>query len=573
MQADIVFINGSVYTADPQQPGAQAVALAGEKIIYVGDQASVQPLIGETTTVYDLAGRMLMPAINDGHCHYTMTADDVCGINLQGMNTADSYVAAIRKKLNSRPDAKFLRGGGFMEATFPSVGPHKSLLDAITTEIPIAIASETYHSIWVNSKALEMANISAETPDPENGHIERNADGSPSGCLRETAQALVLDLLPDWTVAEYKESILAFQKTAHSVGMVAALDPWLDIRGRNAIAALKKLDSEGRLAMHLKGACLADPAKGMAQLPDLLANYRADSTPLDNTKPQNFTISSIKFFCDGIFETKTALMLHPYAPAAEKGDNYYGEQNWKTELMQDLFAAVDREKLQIHIHCIGDGAVRQALDAFEETQRRNGQRDARHCIAHATACSLQDLPRFKQLGVTAMLNTFWAEPDKTYLMVTPWIGEEVMEHYFYPVKSFFEAGALVANASDYPVTAWPNAFIGMETGVTRLPPDNYHPWVFNYDDPVHHKVPWPEERATVEQMIAACTINQAKANFMEEITGSITAGKYADIVVLDRNLLSVAPTDIGAVKVEQTWFKGRCVFCGTEIPTVPYPNI
>ncbi|QCR35604.1 amidohydrolase [Nissabacter sp. SGAir0207] len=559
MKADTVFVRGRLWTAD-DRVAATALAVVGERIVCVGSDEEVMRWVGDHTRVVDLAGRMMIPGFHDGHCHYTLAADEHCGINLKGLQSAEACLAAIQQKLVSRPDAPFLRGGGFLEALFPDTGPRKEWLDALSSEMPIAIAADTYHSLWVNSAALALAGITAETPDPHNGRIERDADGSPSGCLRETAQALVLDRLPDWPVEEYKAAIVAFQQTAHTLGLVAACDPWLDIHGRNAVQALRELDSEGKLAMHLRGAYLADPAQGVEQCAALLARCQQDNPPLDATHDPHFRVSAIKFFCDGIFETKTARMLHPYAAAAEKGAEYYGEQNWEAGRMKALFAALDKAQMQIHVHCIGDGAVRQTLDALAFARSQNGARDARHCIAHATACAPEDMPRFRQLDVTVMLNTFWAERDETWLMIAPWVGAEIAEHYLYPVKSFFDAGVRVTNASDYPVTPWPNPLIGIETAVTRQPADNYHPWVFDYDNPVHHHAPWPEERAGVEPMLLACTLNQAVANFMEEFTGSLSVGKYADLVILDRDLLPLAPAEIGAVGVVQTWFKGRCVY-------------
>lgn len=558
MYAEMVFKNGVVWTADQQHPLAQAVAITAGEIIFRGSNAEASAFIGEKTQIHDLAGRFMMPAFIDGHCHYTLSADDLCGVNLQGMNTPEAYLSAIRDKLAARPNAEFIRGGGFLEAAFPGAGPDKCLLDAVSSDIPIVIASETYHSIWVNSKALAMAGINAQTPDPLNGRIERNSLGEPSGCLRETAQALVSDLLPDWSVEEYKESILHFQTLAHRLGITGACDPWLDIRGQNATSALIELDDQRQIKMNLRGALLATPALGRTQFPAL--NSRLNAL---RRKGKHFQATTLKFFADGIFETKTALRLEPYAADAGKGNNYYGEQNWNTSELQALFTEADKAQWQLHIHCIADGAVRQALDAFEHTQKTNGKRDSRHCIAHATACAAEDYSRFAALGVSVMLNTFWASRDKTWLMIADWIGHERAERYLYPVDSFFKAGAIVTNASDYPVTAWPNPLIGIETAVTRQPANNYHPWVFDFSNPIHQQIPWPEECTQVENMLSACTINQAWANFIESYTGSITPGKKADFIILDNNPLRVASEDIGAITVLQTWFEGECVYAAS----------
>lgn len=240
MKADLVLKNGVIYKADNERTMAEALAVTDGKIAYVGDNCGVDKYITEKTEVIDLQGKFVLPSFFEGHTHYTKATATVVGINLAGMNTEAEYVEACRSFIEGRPGLKVLRGQGYLEACFPGTGPVKEALDRASSKIPIVVQAETLHSLWANSKAIELAGINKATPDPKNGRIERAADGTPSGCFRETAQDLILNALPDFSVEEYKEGILSFQKTAHQYGFTGAYDPWL-IAGSNSIKALKEL--------------------------------------------------------------------------------------------------------------------------------------------------------------------------------------------------------------------------------------------------------------------------------------------------------------------------------------------
>ncbi|MBC8584103.1 amidohydrolase [Youxingia wuxianensis] len=552
MKAELVFKNGCVYTADKNRTMAQAVAIAGGKIVYVGDNAGVEAFIGPDTQVTDLAGKMLMPSFFEGHVHYTKATSTVVGINLAGMDTEEQYVNAMKKFLADNPNITALRGQGYLEACFPGIGPRKEALDAVSTEIPIVVQAETLHSLWCNSKAIEVAGVTNDTPDPENGRIERNPDGSAHGCFRESAQDLILDALPDYTVEDYKKGILSFQEMAHKYGFTGAYDPWLNA-GSNAIEALKELDKEGKLTMHFRGAYWMNPHRGPEQVKEIVdARERDDKGDL-------FRICAVKLFMDGVLESLTGFLLKPYEKAEGRPEGWRGDQIWDPDNMNKCVAAIDKAGMGIHVHCAGDAAVKQSLDAIEYAQKENGKRDARHCITHIFLVDPADVKRFKDMGVVAMLNSYWAQIDETYFVNGTYTGMDRIAHTF-PVNCFFKEGCIVANASDYPITAVPNPFVGIEIGVTRIAPDNYHPWIFNYDDPKFHEPLWPEERADIKDMIDSFTINQAYANFVDDISGSIEVGKNADMIVVDKNILEVKPEDIGTAVVEKTLFMGKTVY-------------
>lgn len=552
MKANLVLKNGVIYTADTARSTAEALAVADGKILYVGDNAGLGAYIAEETEVVDLQGKFVLPSFFEGHTHYTKATATVVGINLAGMNTEAEYVEACRRFIDDRPGLKVLRGQGYLEACFPGIGPLKEALDKASTDIPIVVQAETLHSLWANSKAIELAGVTKATPDPKNGRIERADDGTPSGCFRETAQDLILNALPDFSVEEYKEGILAFQKMAHQFGFTGAYDPWL-MAESNSIQALKELDNEGKLTMRLRGAYWADPNRGEEQVKELI-----EARDKDNGG-KLFKINAVKLFMDGVLESLTAYLLEPYAAAEGREAGWRGDQIWNADNMNKVVAAIDRAGMGIHVHCAGDAAVKQSLDAIEYARQKNGARDARHCITHIFLVDPADVIRFKELDTVAMTNSYWAQIDETYFVNGSYIGQERADRTF-PLNCFFKAGVKVANASDYPITAVPNPFVGMEIGVTRIAPDNYHPWIFNYDDPKFQQPLWPEERADLQDMIDSFTINQAYANFVDDVSGSLEPGKFADLVIVDKNILSVKFEDIGTAVIEATYFQGRKVY-------------
>ena len=553
MKASLVFKNGVVYTADAGRTIAEAVAVVDGKIAYVGDNAGVQAYVSAETEVVDLADKMLLPSFFEGHAHYTKATSTVVGINLAGLDTEADYVAAMKQFLAERPGLQALRGQGYLEAVFPGIGPRKEALDEVSTEIPIVVQAETLHSLWCNSKAIELAGVTQDTPDPENGRIERNPDGSAHGCFRETAQDLILDAVGDFSVEQYKEGILAYQDMILQYGFTGAYDPWLYANG-NAVEAIKELDQEGRLKIYFRGAYWMDPHRGPEQVSEIAA-----ARERDNENAGMFEIRAVKFFMDGVLESLTAFLLEPYAQAEGRPEGWRGDQIWEPENMKKCVAAVDAAGMGIHVHCAGDAAVKQTLDAIEYAQSVAGKNDRRHCITHIFLVDPADLQRFKELGVVAMLNAYWAQIDETYFVNGTYTGAERIAHTF-PVNSFFQAGVITANASDFPITAEPNPFIGIEIGVTRIAPDNYHPWVLDYDDPRIHGDFWPEERAKVEDMIDSFTIAQAYANFLDEVSGSLEVGKEADMIVVDRNILACPSEDVGLAQVERTIFRGQTLY-------------
>jgi predicted amidohydrolase YtcJ len=552
--ADTVFKNGYVYTVNPRARVAQAVAVKAGKIVYVGSNRDANAFIGPSTKVVKLGGKMMLPGFIDSHMHASMTVSGLYSVLLYGLTSVDAYTAAVAQFVADNPGLDVIRGQGWSNTVAPGIGPLASDLDKVVSDKPVSIMSEDGHSYWVNSKALELAGITKDTPDPANGVIERLPDGTPSGTLRETAADLVNDLLPDYSVQQYKDGFAYFQSdVAAPAGLTTVFDPLMYV-GRNAVQALEEMAKAGELTVRVRAALSLKPTDDLAKW------IRAAKAERAKHKTGMFQTPAVKMFADGVIEGHTGYLDEPYADALEyKGDaSYRGVPIWPYRKMTATFAALDKAGFQIHVHAIGDAATTETLNALSRAQKANGKHDWRPGITHIQLVDPKDFARFAKLGVTAVPDPYWFIKDDyyTYLQV-PYLGQPRAD-LEYPMRSFFKAGANVASASDYPVTIPPDPLMGIAVGVNRWAPD----YVWEYPAPPSlDGVLWPEERATVKQMIRSFTIGGAKANFLDGKIGTIKVGKRADLVVLDTNLLKVPdPTDLFKAHTLFTMSGGRVVY-------------
>jgi predicted amidohydrolase YtcJ len=422
-----------------------------------------------------------------------------------------------------------------------AAGPRKEDLDAIEATRPVALVDQDGHALWVNSRGLALAGIGPDTPDPRGGVIERDPrTGEPSGTLRELAADLVTAKLPDYSAAEYERGILFFQRdVAGPLGITAVFDPRVTVGGP-AARAYEKLAGDGRLTMFVRAALDLGPTDPLeVWLASAVAERAGHTSAL-------FETPAVKFFADGVLEGHTAYLNESYADRP----GFRGEPLWRPAELSAAFAAVDAAGFQIHVHCIGDGATSEALDALASLEATHGRGDRRPGLTHLQYVALQDVPRLAGLGVTAVVQPYWAVKDAYFFdSQLPALGKWRGEHE-YPIRSFFDAGALVASASDWPVTLPPDPLDAIQIGVTRR-----HAGLSLVDEPL-----WPQECCTTEQMLDSFTINAARAQFIDAETGSLEAGKSADLVVVDRDLLSVSPDEIAEAGVLLTLFQGREVF-------------
>jgi len=551
IKADLVLQNGFVYTVDKQCHRAEAVAVRDKEIAYVGDTKGVQEFIGPNTEVIDLTGKMLLPGFIDSHAHASATINEDDSVMLYHLDSKEAYVSAVKAFAEKHPELDVIYGNGWNNEVFPPQGPLKEDLDTIVTDRPVSLMSNDGHSIWVNTRALEMAGVTKDTPCPYGGMIEINpATGEPSGTIRETARDLIQNVLPPYTVEQMKTGIREFMIEAARVGITTVHDPMLllpDCDGqlngygsaRNCIRAYVELLENKEMTLRVRGTILTDPTKGDSQVPEIVAACNDQQDPL-------FQITGAKVFVDGVVEGGTAYLLEPYA---HKPD-FRGEPLWEQESLNALCSAVDREKRQIHIHAIGDAAIRMSLDALAVAKDLNGRRDSRHLITHLHVVNYDDIPRFAELDIVGVPQPFWhVKGEYFWGLEAVYLGRERAEKE-YPLKSFLDAGVTLACASDYPVQVPSPPLLAIQLGITRCIPGETDP----------NEILGPNERMSLEDMITGYTINGAYANFVENDTGSIEVGKKADLVVLDRNLFDIPETEIADTNVLLTLFEGKAIY-------------
>lgn len=540
--ADTV-ITGTIYTSEADNKMVSAVAIKNGVYQYVGDEEGVKEFIGDNTEVINLESGMAMPSFFEAHAHAELGGiGKLYQVELYDGKSMKDYEEIVSNFVAEHEGLKILRGSGWGNGYTPKNGPTKDVLDRISTEIPIVLTSQDYHSIWVNSKAMEIAGVDANTPDVEGGVIERDpVTKEPTGTFREKAQDLILTKLPDYSVEEYKSGILAYQDEALSYGVTSIFNPLLNMNtdGKNLFSALNELDKSGDLKLtYFSGfQVLAenDPISNLNVIADLKKQANGNK----------FKLTTVKLFADGVVEGKTAYMLEDYT--SDPGFRSVGL--WEQDAMNEICLKAEELGLQIHIHSIGDAAARLSVNALDYVQQQTGATNKRHAITHLQIVHKDDIKRMGELNIVAVANPYWffKEDGYYYELEFPYLGERA-EHE-YPMKDLFDAGCVVSLASDYPVTVPPRPLDGIQIGATRMNLEGEPDSLLGADQIV-----------SVEQMMDSATINGAYQNFAEDTLGSIKVGKKADFIILDQNILEIAPTDITKTKVLKTYIDGKLVY-------------
>jgi predicted amidohydrolase YtcJ len=530
LNADLVLTGAPVYTSIPARRWAEAVAVRGGRIVAVGTAQEIDDLIGPKTHVVRPAGGMVLAGFQDSHVHPDGGGVDMRRCALYDLRGQRAYEQAVRTYAAGHPEAPWILGGGWSLDDFPGGTPHRSMLDAIVPDRPVFLENRDGHGAWANSRALDIGGITRETPDPVDGRIERDEDGSPFGMVHEGAMALVSKHIPRPTQAELEQGLLDAQRYLHSLGITAWQDAHVDAE---TAAAYRALDERGELTGRVVGALWWARGQGEEQI-DELVELRATS-PDGRFRP-----TSIKIMQDGIVENFTAAMLEPYV--REEGG--LGLSFVEPELLQRAVARLDAEGFQVHIHAIGDRAVREALDAFQAARGANGPNDHRHHIAHLQIVNPTDVPRFAALGVTANCQPYWACLEGQLLdLCVPFLGEERLGHH-YPFGALLRSGARLSFGSDWPVST-PDPLKIVQVAVTRRSVEEPH------DEPL-----LPEERLSLAEALDAATVGSAFVNHLDHDTGTVEEGKLADLVVLDRNPFEGDPREIGQARVLLTLVDG-----------------
>ncbi|MER5408611.1 amidohydrolase [Streptomyces sp. NPDC002769] len=536
MHADLLFTGGPVLT--PEGPTVTEVAVTGDRITAVG--AAAHELTGPRTEVVDLAGRLLLPGFQDAHLHPVPAGLELARCDLTGARTAEETVRAVRAYADAHPGREWITGGGWSMEAFEGGTPTKEVLDAVVPDRPVYLPNRDHHGAWANSRALELAGVTRDTPDPADGRFERDASGEPTGMLQEGAMRYVGRLAPPATPADRLAALLHAQRHLHALGITA----WQDA----LVGAFLGMDDpsdayltaarDGSLTARVVGALWWDRERGAEQIPELVERRTALSHG-------RFRATSVKLMLDGVAENGSAALLDPYLDSCGCATANRGTSFIDPARLPAYVAELDALGFQCHFHALGDRAVRDALDAVEAARKANGPSDTRPHLAHLQVVHPDDVPRFARLGATANIQPLWAahEPQMDELTI-PFLGPE-RAALQYPFGSLLRSGARLAAGSDWPVSS-PDPLQGIHVAVNRVAPDATEP-VF-----------LPAERLGLTAAFTAYTAGSAYTNHLDD-TGSLRAGSLADLVVLDRDPYAGPPEEIGTTGVALTYVGGERV--------------
>lgn len=529
VETTFVLAGGEVVTVDPARPRARAVAVAGDRIVAVGDEREVRDRAGPRTMVVDLAGRVLVPGFVDAHVHPIHAGLRLLGCDLTELGSLAEARTAVASAVGARPDGWIL-GGGWAYEWFPAGCPSAAELDALVGGRAAYLVGRDGHTGWASSAALAAAGIGADTPDPPGGRIERLPDGRPQGSLHEEAMALVESVTPRVTPADIDRALALGVARLQRAGVTSFLDAWVT---PDYHAAYVRAAGEGRLGATVVGALRWDRSRGLEQI-DELEDLRAGSAG-------DYRAAAVKLMLDGVCESFTASLRAPYLDPSGEPTGNRGLDLIDPGALPAIVSALDEAGFACHFHAVGDAAAGHALDAVARARRENGRSGLPHTVAHLQLVDPADVPRFGTLGVVAACQPQWACADDAMTRLTaPFLGPERARRQ-YPFASLHRSGAVLAVGSDWPVST-PDVLSQLSVAVTRRC-GTAGPFL-------------PEEALDPGTALTAATSGSARACGLDR--GVIRPGSVADLVILDRD-----PSTPGVgppASVEVTMRAGRVVF-------------
>ena len=540
--ADIIIL-ANVYTMDEMSSEAEALVLKKNKIIFVGDEESALKFKSDQTLLVQAPDGMVLPGFIDSHVHLIWGGIEMSECQLSGLTSKQEIISKIDTYVVEHPHLNWIRGNGWSLPVFKDGNPSKHILDKIDTDKPMYFLSADGHSAWVNSKALSIAGLDANTKDPLNGRIERDpVSRMPSGVLREDAMALVESFIPSYTKEQIENGLLISVKKANKFGITSILDAGTEsIKQKeltelyfDGLDAYREATNNQEISLRVNASQYASPS-----------TWREDLKKIKNRRFINSqgSMNTIKIFADGVIEAGTGALLDPY-----EGTNNFGVLNWDPDTLKIVVATIENEGFQIHSHAIGDKAIRTTLDAFEYARKTNGLNNMRHMISHAQLIHPEDIERFKTLDIITSFQPLWAYPDPYMKELTIPVLGPIRSKWNYPLKSLVSAGARITAGSDWSVTSL-NPLFGIEVAVTRQEPGSPDGEILNKGEAID-----------LESILKAYTIEGAYSLFRENEIGSLKKGKLADIILLDKNLFKIPPYEIHQSKVIMTIFNGSVVY-------------
>lgn len=540
--ADLVFTNGKVYTVNEDQPWAEAVAIKGNEILFVGSSEEAKAYFGKETTVTNVEGKMILPGFVDGHIHPLAGALLTEGVDLQTDNPDEIY-ERLRNYIVENPELEIIRGFGVRINPWNGNWPTAAMLDAVEAKKPIMLVNVDGHGGWCNTKALELAGITKETPDPAPGfsYFERDAEGNPTGWLVEVPAMLsILSVVADIEDQDYLgNNVKNILGDLAEVGVTSIQD--MGVGPLPGFEVYSKLEQEGLLTTRVQGVYYWNE-KDVDPIPHLIAlNEKYDSDLLRANR--------LKVNMDGSEDKYNALYVEPYSDKPE----VVAEPILPYETINDAVRRADSLGFDVGCHCWGDLAVRKMLDAIEMAMQANPEHDRYHTVNHGSLIHPDDIPRFAELGVTYETTPAWASRDPLIQDVTIGkIGEERVNR-MYPIMPVHNAGGLVIFGSDWPAAGYISSyspFMSLYVAVTRQLPGREN------EEPLGGEA----ARVPLELALKMLTLNAAKGIGVADRVGSLEAGKKADLVILDQNLFDISVNKIVDTKVVATMMDGRYTY-------------
>lgn len=543
--ADYVLRNARAYTVNDKQPWAQAVAVRGKDIVYVGadDEAALKEHVGAKTKVFDLKGKMVLPGFIDAHTHPLLSSFMSAGADLQH-ETREDMLRALEQYAREHPTG-LVSGFGWRTDMFGPEGPNRAELDRIFPDRPAYMLNIDFHSMWFNSRALEQAGIDRNTKDPSPGfaYWQRDQSGAPTGLALEPATYMgALNELVPLTPKTLGAYVGKWMPKAAAAGLTGGFDagvPPVADQG-DLLAMYTDMEKRGELLLRLGVSYATRGPEDPPPLPGLKAAHK-------RIKSELVHVAALKIMGDGTEGGWTAALLQPYADKPETR----GATTFSAEQFRQLIGEADKAGFNVHVHCDGDGCTRAVLDAVEATIAANPPRDRRHTICHLVSIDPADIPRFAKLGVLAQIGVNWATADPDSLgVLQKRLGPQRFENNVYPARALAESGARVTLGTDWAAAGYFSTYKPLDViqiGMTRQ-------LIGKPDAPI---LPPKDQRMTLAQMLKGYTIDPAYQIGLDKLVGSLEVGKRADLVVLGQNLFEVAPHDIHKVAVLATMMNGR----------------
>lgn len=534
---DLIVVNGNIVTMDPLTPNVEALAVRSGRVVALGSGDEIRALATSSTQVVDAGGRLVLPGFQDTHIHLQDCGYEYgMNIDLTAARTLDELKAGLAA-FAARTNGEWIRGVGWFTGTFNETNLDRHVLDEAVPDRPAFVLSSDCHSGCLNTLACEALGLMDEVPEVTGGHFVLGADGKVTGMVHEAANQWAQGRMPAVTDAQYAEGVKFAQALCNRHGITGVLDALVTERHTRVY---QRLADDGDLTVRICSTAYVHPSEKTEE-----ALARVEALRKAHSDGGMFRVHSAKFFLDGVMESRTAVMIEPYSD--EIGGN--SQLLFDPEQVKELFVAFDAARFQIHVHVIGDGAVRAALDGLQAAREKNGLWPSLHQLAHVECIDPQDIPRFGEMGVVANIQALWACNDPSVTDVAnPMLGPE-RSQYLYAFRSLIETGAGFCLSSDWGVSSL-NPFEIMSTAITRKYPRKH-----GNSEPL-----LPHQCLTREESVKAYTTHAAATAWRSESTGSLTPGKFADIIILDRDIFTCDVEEISETEVQLTLLGGKEVY-------------